>query len=129
MGKKQKYGIKYPFTSNNSDNIYLDVNETYFENIKSQLLHLLFTQKGQRLRDPDFGTDLISFIFRPNDGDTISDVKNEIIRQVNKYIPEVIFDDLNVYKDENDASEVMVSIKYSIKVGNKLQTTTVGIKL
>jgi phage baseplate assembly protein W len=129
MSKKQKYGIKYPFTSNNSDNVYLDINQTYSEYIKSQLLHLLFTQKGQRLRNPDFGTILVTFIFRPNDGDTIGDIKNEIVKQVNKYVPEVIFDDLNIYKGENDESEVMVSIKYSIKIGNKLQTTTVGIKL
>lgn len=129
MSKKQKYGIKYPFTSNNSDNIYLDINQTYSEYIKSQLLHLLFTQKGQRLRNPDFGTNLVTFIFRPNDGDTIGDIKNEIVKQVNKYVPDVIFDDLNIYKGENDESEVMVSIKYSIKIGNKLQTTTVGIKL
>lgn len=129
MGKTQKYGIKYPFSSNNSDNVYLDTNDTFSESIKSQLLHLIFTEKGQRIRDPEFGTGLINFIFQPNDGDTIGSIKNEIITQVNKYIPGLIFDEIKVYKQDDELSNIIVSITYSIKKGNKLDTTTVAVKL
>jgi phage baseplate assembly protein W len=129
MGKTQKYGIKYPFSSDNSDNIYLDVNDTFADSIKSQLLHLIFTEKGQRIRDPEFGTGLIHFIFQPNDGETLNSVKNEIITQVNKYIPGLIFDEIKVYKQDDELSEIVVSITYSVKRGNKLDTTTVAVKL
>lgn len=129
MAKKQKYGIKYPFSSKNTDNVYLDINNTFAESVKSQLLHLIFTEKGQRIRDPEFGTGLIKFIFQPNDGDTMGDIKNEIITQVEKYIPYVIFDDIKVYKEEDDLSNVIVSITYSVKRGNKLDTTTVAVKI
>ena len=67
MGKTQKYGIKYPFTLDNEDGFYVDLNKTISDGVKSQLLHLIFTPKGQKLRDPNFGTDLIKFIFEPKD--------------------------------------------------------------
>ena len=55
MAITQKYGIKYPFTTDNDDATYIDLNETYGEGIQSQVLHVIFTPKGQKLRDPDLG--------------------------------------------------------------------------
>ena len=59
MAKKQFYGIKYPFTYNNEDLVYVDLNETYEDSIQAQVLHIIFTPKKQKLRDPDFGSDLV----------------------------------------------------------------------
>ena len=78
MARHQKYGIKYPFTSNNEDNIFLDVNDTETDSVKSKVLHVIFTPKGQKIRDPEFGTDLIKYIFSPNDDYSISEIKTEI---------------------------------------------------
>ena len=86
MGKTQKYGIKYPFTLDNEDGFYVDLNKTISDGVKSQLLHLIFTPKGQKLRDPNFGTDLIKFIFEPKDSNTLNMLKTEIASQVKKYI-------------------------------------------
>ena len=72
MALTQKYGIKYPFTSDNDEGMFIDLNKTYAESIKSQVLHLIFTPKGQKLRDPNFGTDLVKYIFGPKDEATFS---------------------------------------------------------
>ena len=45
--------------------------------IKADLMHLLLTRKGQRLYNPDFGTDLLKFIFEPEDGMTLDGIKQE----------------------------------------------------
>lgn len=129
MAKRQKYGIKYPFTSNNNDEIFVDLNETFDEGIKSQVLHVLFTPKGQKLRDPDFGTDLIKYIFGPKDEATFVTIKEEITRQITKYVPSVQFKDVTIYNDENDDTSVIVMAEYSIKKGNNTETTTVAVKL
>jgi phage baseplate assembly protein W len=129
MTKYQKYGIKYPFTSNNEDNIFLDVNDTESDCVKSKVLHVIFTPKGQKIRDPEFGTDLIKFIFTPNDEYSASDIKSEISESIKKYVPEVEFRDFNVFKDENDENSIIVTIEYGVKVGNKTEITTVGVKL
>lgn len=129
MGKTQKYGIKYPFTSDNENGLFLDLNNTLDEGIKSQVLHVLFTPKGQKLRDPEFGTDLIKYIFSPKDNTIFSEIKAEITTQISKYVPQVEFRDINIYNSETDDHGIIVSIEYGVKNGNKTEVTTVAIKL
>lgn len=129
MAKMQRFGIKYPFSNDNLDNIYMDTNDSYTESIKSQVLHVIFTPKGMKLRDPDFGTNLVNYIFGPKDGDTLNEVKSEISSQVGKYVPAAKFKDINVYNDENDDNAIVVTVSYSVKIGNKTEETTVAIKL
>ena len=126
MALTQKYGIKYPFTSNNNDGIYLDLNDTYADGVKSQVLHVIFTPKGQKLRDPEFGTDLIKYIFNPSDL-TFNEIKGEITRQITKYVPSVEFRDIVIY--ENDENGIIVMVEYGVKKGNKTEITTVAVKL
>lgn len=127
MALTQKYGIKYPFTSNNNDGIYLDLNNTYADGVKSQVLHVIFTPKGQKLRDPEFGTDLIKYIFNPSDLNTFNEIKGEITRQITKYVPSVEFRDIVIY--ENDENGIIVMVEYGVKKGNKTEITTVAVKL
>ena len=129
MKNIQKYGIKYPFTSDNEDGIFLDLNNSLADGVKSRVLHVIFTPKGQKLRDPNFGTDLIKFIFQPNDNITMEGIKNEINNQIMKYVPEVIFKDVRIYKSDGEKNEIIVSIEYGVKNGNKQELTTVSVKL
>lgn len=129
MVKGQTYGIKYPFSNNNIDNIYMDVNKTYSESIKSQVVHVVFTPRGQMVRNPDFGTNLINYIFGPKDDESYAEIKSEITRQVNKYVPAAKFKDITVYSDETSENGVIVSLSYSVTIGNKIEDTTVSIKL
>ena len=120
MAKIQYLGIKYPFTNNEFQNFFLDVNETEQERIRSQIMHVIFTPKGQRIREPAFGTDLIKFIFEPNEEVTWDGLKNEIIDAVQTYVDNVILNDIKVAKSEENDTAVYVRIDYSIKQGNKL---------
>ena len=128
MAKTQKHGIRYPFTSDNLDNVYMDTNDTYKDSIKSQVLHVIFTPKGQKLRDPDFGTSLIDYVFGPKDDQMFADVKTELTSQIGKYVPAAKFKDIAIYEGE-DENGIIVSITYSVKTGNKTEDTTVAIKL
>lgn len=129
MARKQKYGIRYPFTAENIDNVYMDTNDSYANSIKSQVIHVIFTPKGQKLRDPDFGTSLIDYVFGPKDSETLSSLKNEITRQVNKYVPAVNFKDIDIYEDEKSDNGIIVMVSYTITIGNKTEEATVAIKL
>lgn len=129
MANVQHYGIRYPFSNTNLDNIYMDVNKTYSESIKSQVVHVVFTPRGQMVRNPDFGTNLINYIFGPKDDESYAEIKSEITRQVNKYVPAAKFKDITVYSDETSENGVIVSLSYSVTIGNKIEDTTVSIKL
>ena len=87
MANLKRYGVKFPITVQSADNTLIDLNQTKEDEVYSELVHLIFTPKGQRLRDPNFGTRLIQFIFNPNDSETWGDILTEIKDTVGKYIP------------------------------------------
>lgn len=115
--RKQYYGIKFPFTKDNNDEIFLDVNENFVDKAKSDMFHAVFTPKGQRLRMPDFGTDLIKFIFEENTQTTWDKIRDEISAVTEKYVPSVKVTDVMVYTECDDDHMVFVTIKFTVTNG------------
>jgi phage baseplate assembly protein W len=113
MARTQKFGIRFPFNIKSDEKTFVDLDTTAGEGIKSQIMHLIFTPVGQRIRRPLFGSKLIQFIFNPNDNQTYGDVVSEIKDMVKRNIPNCSLDDINVY-EINDGLGLVASIKYSV---------------
>lgn len=79
--------IKFPLTDDPSMNTYFKMSNVTKDALSSDLILLLLTQRGERYYEPDYGTNLLKFIFEPNDSLTSSDVEQEIKRTVSLYIP------------------------------------------
>lgn len=126
---KQYFGIKYPFSNDNLEEIYLDLNETHADRVKSEVLHVLFTPKGQKLRNPDFGTDLIKYLFDQKDETSFDEVKSTIKTDIGKYVNGVEFEDIRIINDENDERGIIVVVEYSVIQGNKKEKTQVAVKI
>lgn len=126
---KQFYGIKYPFSEESDSLSFIDLNETKIDGIKSMLLHIILTPKGQRLRRPNFGTNLIKFIFEPNDSVTWDGIKEEIQKQVALYLPEVVFEDINLQHNLEEANSIYVEIDYSINHNGTMTKNKTLVKL
>ncbi len=118
MAKKAYFGIKYPFTSSDIENYFVDLNSTPKDEVRSQIMHVIFTPKGQRLRKPEFGTDLIRYIFEPNDNQTWESINNEIREAVSLYVKNVSLKDINIITDDKKPNAIYVRIDYSVKRGN-----------
>lgn len=113
---EQFYGIKYPFSEESERLTYLDLNESKEESVRSMILHIIFTPKGQRLRKPDFGTNLIKFIFDPNDSTTWDSVKEDIRKQISLYLPDVVFNDIVINHgiEEGEMNGIFVEVNYTV---------------
>lgn len=129
MANVQYYGIKYPFTVTNDENYFTDVNYTLKDKIKSILMHVIFTPKGQKIRDPEFGTDLIKFIFEPNDNESWESVKNEIMEVVKKYINGVTINDISMLETNDDSHQLYVRVDYTVSNGIKTITDSLITKV
>ena len=129
MAKKQYFGIKYPCKSEGVQNFYIDVNSSIKEKIRSQLMHIVFTPKGQRIRNPEFGTDLIKFIFEPNDKITWESVKNEVTESVKRWATNISLNDIQIVKNEENESEIYVRLDYSVSEGNKVTNDSVVVQV
>ena len=123
------FGIKYPFTRESGERTYVDVNNSQEDSVKSRVIHTILTPKGQRLRKPDFGTNLINFIFAPNDELTMNSIRDEITASISRYVPEVIFKDISITKPNDNDNSIVVVIEYDTQKGNETITTQVAVQL
>ena len=114
MANLKRYGVKFPITVQSADNTLIDLNQTKEDEVYSELVHVIFTPKGQRLRDPNFGTRVIQFIVNPNDSETWGDILTEIKDTVGKYIPSWSIKDLTINESDNGVG-LRVDMKYTVK--------------
>lgn len=105
--------IRYPF-QNSVRGFYVELNNTDADAVKSDLLHLILTRKGQRLYKPDFGTDLLRFIFQPEDGLTLSQIQEEIKSVVSKYLPKLQINNVLVEQSEESEHAAIIRLDYTI---------------
>ena len=118
------YNITYPFTDNNETNSFIQMNQVSKDSYSSNLLLLLLTQKGERYYEPDYGTNLLKFIFEPNDGLTSGDIEEEIRNTVSLYMPEIKIKSVNFNWNEDDSGEPIsdnqlnVNIKFTYNEGS-----------
>ena len=113
MATGKYININYPF-KDSPKGFFLDLNEENNQAIKADLLHLLLTRKGQRLYNPDFGTDLLQYIYEPFDGITFESIRSEIENSVKTYLPQVNLDTLTVEESGLSEFAALVTIQFTI---------------
>jgi hypothetical protein len=113
MANGKFININYPF-KNSSQGFYLDLNADSNSAIKADLMHLILTRKGQRLYDPNFGTDLLKFIFEPEDGLTLNNLKQEITDTVKQYLPKLQVNNVSVTQSSESDYAAVVRIDYTV---------------
>jgi phage baseplate assembly protein W len=129
MAKKQFFGVKYPFLNDNERHFYVAANESVADKVRSQLMHIVFTPKGQRIRNPEFGTDLIKYIFDQNDGVTWESIKTEVSDSVTRWSNNLSLRNISVVKSEEDESQVFVRLDYSVTEGNKVTNDSIVVEI
>lgn len=101
--------IRFPLKDDTAKNSFFALNQISKDAFSSDLLFLLLTEKNQRLYQPDYGTNLLKFIFEPNDNLTENDIEQEIKRTVSQYIPSLSINSVNFTKNNN---QINVNIKF-----------------
>lgn len=113
MANGKYININYPF-KDSTKGFFLDLNDEDSQAIKADLLHLILTKKGERLYNPNFGTDLVKFIFEPEDGMTLNAIKEEITSVIKIYLPKLQIDEITVEESTETEYTAVVTIKYTI---------------
>jgi uncharacterized protein len=125
MAKTRYINIDFPFRD--SDNgFYFKMNKTDKDAIRADLLHLLLTNKGERLYLPEFGSDLKKFIFEPNDEITHEQIKDNLNQTIIRFIPNLLINDISF---RNDAIEelIIVELTYTVTEGTFTSTDTITL--
>lgn len=101
-------------------------NKTYStkDQIKSNLINLLLTNKGERVFNPEFGADIKKVLFEGITEYTSALIQNLIITNVNYFIPEVNIVDV-VVEPNTDNNSYNIIVKYSLVISGTADQITV----
>ena len=122
MANGVTYGINFPFNDSLKGD-YLSLSQNPDQEIRSNLIHLILTRKGSRYFLPDFGTNLYQYIFEPLDDIIIQKIEDEINNAVEKYIPNLQINKINITQfynnidyvaDDKKQHSVTVNIDYTV---------------
>jgi phage baseplate assembly protein W len=113
------YNIKFPLNDDVSKNTLFSMTQVTKDAFSSDLLLLLLTQKGERYYESNYGTNLLKYVFEPNDDLTSEDIEEEIKNTVSQYIPSLTINSVifNWNFDDNGLpisdNQLNVNIKFT----------------
>jgi phage baseplate assembly protein W len=107
MAEGLTYGLNFPF-ENSTQGDYLLLTETQYNQIRSDLLHLILTRKGSRYYLPTFGTRIYEFIFEPFDGLTFDAIEADIRDAVSQFMPNLIINNISI-----EPADPSVEVEYA----------------
>lgn len=110
-------------------NIAFNQSFTTREQVRSNIINLLKTKRGERVMQPDFGLGLESILFEPIDEDTQTRIQSEIENAIDIWLPYVVVEELVVNIDDElkDTNTVNVSLTFSLVENAQLETVTFTI--
>lgn len=113
-------GVSLPF---NAPGVF---NKTYStkDQIKSNLINLLLTDKGERIMNPEFGADLRRSLFDNITNDNTDLLRLKIINAINIFIPEIELGNVDIIADP-DYNTLNVTINYRLIISNTPDQVTV----
>jgi len=116
-------GVSLPFNGPSGP-----FNSTYStkDQIKSNLINLLLTNKGERIMNPEFGCDLGTVLFEGITDDTKETIKSLISTNVSIFVPEVQLTEILVEEaPQYNNNSVSVTVKYKMRISQNPDQVTV----
>ena len=95
--------------------------ETVREQVKSNLINLLLTEKGERVNEPNFGVGLKKILFEQHLNK--EELEEKINFQINFYIPEIQLITAEVGEIDDD-HRVYLTISYKFKTDGSTDALT-----
>jgi len=114
LQKNIAIGLSLPFGLCGGDKLF---NQTYStkDQIKSNLINLLLTNKGERILNPEFGSDLKRILFEQITPSTEDNIRNTINTAINIYVPEVTTDEI-IINNNPDSNTIGITVNYILNL-------------
>lgn len=127
MGEKF-INISFPFKDDVKGK-FLKMERENKRAIKADLLHLLLTEKKQRLYLPSFGVNLRQYLFEQNDGIIHKAIQKEIEDAIQEFIPNLTIKEITVTKSEINENAALIRLDYIVTIAAFAQNDFVEIEL
>ena len=105
---------------------FFKTTNTLLEQSKYNLQNLLLTMRGERVSQPEFGSDLYNVLFENNDNETVGKLRDAIRRDVAQWLPYIVIKNIGVDFNNNT---VNISLSFSVKTDpNVFETITLNLQ-
>jgi phage baseplate assembly protein W len=94
------------------------------DQIKSNLINLLLTSRGERIMNPLFGTGLRNFLFEGITESNIENLKSDLINNIYLFIPEISVVNIDITTNY-DSNSIELDLKYLLNISNTPDQVTV----
>lgn len=120
-------GVTLPFQRGN--NGYFAQSYQTIDQIKSNIKNLLLTKRGERLMQPNFGTDLYDSLFEQNTDDLEIKVQTSVEDSISEWMPfisieQILVDQSNTNRDKYNFD---ISISFRVSGQQNLETVTFNV--
>lgn len=106
-------GVKIPFESNG---VFVTTYSTQ-ETIKSNIINLFLTGRGERYLNPSFGTGIRSLLFSQITSETAFSLDQIVREAISRNMPRVVVQDVQNYLNP-DSNSISLYIKYKVSETN-----------
>ena len=107
-------GLELPLTHTQEG--YFKRTKTALEQAKSNIKNLLLTNKGERLGNPTFGTNLLSLVFTQENTDLEARVEEEIRESMAEFLPFINIVSIETNFSEENMSTAIVNLRFTLNV-------------
>jgi phage baseplate assembly protein W len=116
---KLAVGVSVPFVGSiisGSDAVFSSTYTTT-EQLRSDIINYILTNKNERVLNPNYGSDLRRFVFQNITGINLNNLKLQIIDGLKVNFPQVITNDVIITPD-HDINSINIVIDYSFAGNN-----------
>ena len=90
------------------------------EHVRDMIEQMLFTNHGERVNRPDFGSGLLQLIFAPNSPELAAALRFNMQSSLQRWLGDVI--DVLDLEVESEDSKLRVAVKYAVRGSGQNQT-------
>lgn len=117
-------GISLPF---NAGNVFTSTFSTK-DQIKYNLINVLLTNKGERVENPKFGSDLKRFIFEVSNDESYENIREEILFTIERYFRNKITVTNISITPFPDNNLINIKIDYTINLSGQNDSISVNFE-
>lgn len=122
LQKNIAIGVSLPF---NGPGVF---NSTYTtkDQIKSNLVNLLLTSIGERIMNPNFGTELRRFLFEGINDSNSELLKNSLLNSIAIYVPDITVTDISIIPN-TDYNSINLNVNYIVNISRFPDEVTIQL--
>ena len=122
-----KIGLELPFARSRTG--LFGLTETTLEQAGHNIKNLLLTAKGERVMQPDFGSDLRALLFEQADENIEERIEETILESISTWLPYISIQKIDIIEDTSNPNLMKVNLNFYVNYEpSRFNTITLDIE-